>query len=142
MAIRTYNITTEDVLPHLPVDSATVGDLTEPIAAVEIERYIKGAAVEITAALLANGFDPDNLGDETEQMIQAGVVHGAVARALAHMGHAGAQYEIHQREWERVRDNVSKYAPALVDYAPRTRNNIDQTTTKPAATFKGTGYRF
>jgi len=142
MAIRTYGIDVDDVLPHLPVDSATIGDLTEPLNLPDLERYIKNAAVEITAALLSNGFDPDSLGNETTEMVQIAIVHGAVARAIAHMGHAGPQYELHNTEWQRLRDTIAKLPSSLSDFGPRVRHNIDLTTTKPASLFKGTGYKF
>jgi hypothetical protein len=98
MAVSTtHDVAAQDVLDELTFNTEHVGATTSPLSTTMIDQWVIQAAGQLNAIMTRHAIDPTTLGDDEAELVRAGVIAYAAAKALTRTH--GAEADV-RRQWE------------------------------------------
>lgn len=142
MAISTFSVTYTDVLPDLPINSASISASSTPISTGDITSYIEDAGSQLAGVMQIAGLDPSALDDDATQQAEAAIKSYAVGKCLQHLGYSGAKLDGAFSRWREQYDRYKANPRLLSGKGSRVRSNVDQSSTREPFTFATSYYKF
>jgi len=142
MAVTTFGITFSDVLPDLPINSASISTTSTPISTGDLTAYIEDAGSQLSGVMQIAGLDPASLSDDAIQQAQAAIKSYAVGKALQHLGYSGSKLDGAFSRWREQYDRYKANPRLLKGKGSRVRSNVDQSSTAEPFTFATSYYKF
>jgi hypothetical protein len=108
VSIYDYNVTVDNVLDRIPMNTSQIGPSTEPIDTGDVEDAIDGAASDVSGAIERNGIDGSDLSDEAHRQLEKVVRDGAAAEIMRRTGHVDSStYDSLETDYDEA---ANKYA--------------------------------
>lgn len=145
MPVLVHSVTNAMVLQRLNVQTSTVASGTTPLSTEDIDAFIEDGASQITAILTNSGRSTDVSGDEDmEAQVQAAIISFAVWKSYDALPSVPqAKVDAARDAWYEERDRYDTVHESLkVQAADRTETNLDTSSTKPPAVFRGNNFEF
>lgn len=106
MAVETHNVTPEDVLDDLSMAQGTVTSTSDGLSTDQLDGWIKDAAGQLNSILQGRSISPEDLGDNTRQLVQSGIKAYARAKAYEVREFDGEMIDRAWEEWGSVRKTL------------------------------------
>jgi hypothetical protein len=107
MSLTDLQVTVDDVLAELPLDTSQVTSSSEPVSTGDIENWIQDGTSELANTLKRSGVVVDQLDGDSLQQLQKAVESYAVAQALDATGFLSERMEKYRRKWRELRDRYA-----------------------------------
>lgn len=140
MAIETHNITTDDVLDRLPLETSRITATSKGLDTGQLDAWVVEAAGQLNALLSRAGADVDNLDDKDTELVRAGILAYAVARALEVANASDDQINRHWSQWLSTKDIVSTSPDTLSGRSDSFHTNIPNRDADEGRRFSGDGW--